>query len=257
MEEAVKPKYHVYIPSKGRASNCLTAKLMQEDSIPFSVVVEPNEYEAYASFFDEENLLCLPKNGQGLPYSRNKIKSYSKSQGEVCHWQMDDDIRKFMKREDGKNVKVSAIQSILDTEAIFHSYKNLSMLAHRYTSFAFSYSAEFSFNQNPCTSILVRNSVPANWRKGTVDDADFALQVLTSGGTTLITNRHLIDTLPHMKQSGGLTDFELAGDGRHGRFIQLVKDWPGSFSIGQDKKGNAKLRHKRIWSSFPQRPVEK
>lgn len=167
---------------------------------------------------------------------------------------MDDDIKKFMIRQEDKNLKVSPVESVTSLERIFDSYKNLGMIAHRYCSFAFSQKDELSFNQNPCSSILVHNKVDAQWNFGTVDDADFALQVLTSGLSTVIANRHLIDTVPHNKQAGGLTD-KPNHHGRHARFLQLVKDWPGGFSVKVDDSGKPKLVHHRIWSKFEQRPV--
>jgi hypothetical protein len=220
-------------------------------------MVEPQDYKAYAEYFDEDYLFKMPKNDQGIAYARNQALTLSRKRGEECHWQMDDDIRKFMRRVDSKNVKVTPADSVKTIEREFNRYTDLSMIAHRYTSFAFSQKTDYSFNQNPCSSFLLRNSLKAKWHKGTVVDADFALQVLYAKGTTIITNRELIDTIPPMKQAGGLTDSEYAGDGRFNRFTQLADDWPGCFTVKRDASGKAKLHHKRIWSSFPQRPTKR
>lgn len=250
-------KFHIYVPSRGRASNCLTAKLLQESGLRFTVVVEPQEYEEYVEHFTSKNVHRLKRNDRGLPYARNSILKLSRSRGEKAHWQMDDDIRKFMIRVNDKNLKVDAATSVENIERLFLSYRNLAVIAHRYASFAFSQKQELSYNQNPCSSILLRNDLDAKWRKGTVDDADFALQVLSSGWSTIIANRQIIDTVPHNKQKGGLTDEHPQEDGRRARFIQLAKDWPGAFSVTTDKNGRAKLQHRRIWSSFEQRPIRK
>lgn len=248
-------KYHIYIPSKGRAHNCVTAKILQEDGLDFTIMVEPQDYKAYAEYFDKSVLFKMKKNDQGIAYARNQALELSRKRKEKGHWQMDDDIRKFMERVDNKNVKVSPSKSVAACEKTFDKYENLGMIAHRYTSFAFAQKTKFGVNQNPCSSFLLRNDLEAEWHKGTVVDADFALQVLHDGWTTLIANRELIDTIPPMKQAGGLTDSEYAGDGRFNRFTQLAQDWPGCFTVKRDKNGKAKLYHKRIWSSFTQRPI--
>lgn len=250
-------KYHVYVPSKGRASNCITAKLLEADGLAFTILVEPQDYKEYAKHFSADNLFKMKSNDRGIAYARNQALALSIKRGQKCHWQMDDDIRKFMERVDGKNVKVTAAKSVKDVEQVFKSYKNLGMIAHRYTSFAFAQTKDLSINQNPCSSFLLRNDMEAKWNKGTVVDADFALQILFKGWSTIITNRLLIDTIPPMKQAGGLTDSEYAGDGRFDRFTKLAADWPNCFTVKRDKEGKAKLHHKRIWSSFEQRPIEK
>lgn len=249
-------KFHIYVPSKGRASNCVTANLLRDSGLDFTVVVEPQDYKEYAKYFEKENLHKLSKNDQGLWWARNSILKLSRKRGEVAHWQMDDDIRKFMVRRDSKNIKVDAKKSVASVEKVFSAYANVGMVAHRYTSFAFAQKTEYSYNQNPCSSILLRNDLEAVWHKGTVDDADFALQVLNKDWVTIITNRELIDTVPHLKQEGGMTAIAKAGEGRKVRFIQLAKDWPGCFTVKDDKAGRPRLYHKRIWSSFPQRPVK-
>jgi len=249
-------KYPIYIVSKGRASHCLTAQTLQKRGIDFTIIVEPQDYKEYAKYYDKANLHKLKKDDAGLPFARNSALKLSRSRDEDAHWQMDDDIRHFMVRQDSKNVKIHAEKSLLAVEKVFDSYKNLSVIAHRYTSFAFSQTTDFSINKNPCSCILLKNDVKAKWNKGTVDDADFALQVLSSGGTTMIANRQLIDTVPHLQQKGGLTDLALAGQGRHVRFLQLAKDWPG-FTVKIDKNGRPRLYHGRVWAQFTQMPIKK
>lgn len=253
----MKNKYHIYIPSKGRASHCITAMVLQKADLDFTIMVEPQDYKEYAKYYPAVNLHKLKKNDQGLPYSRNSILKLSRSKGEFGHWQMDDDIRKFMVRKNAKNVMVEPSTSICEVERIFDSYDGLGVIAHRYTSFAFAQTTDFTFNNNPCSSILLRNDLDAKWNKGTVDDADFALQVLAAGWSTLIANRQLIDTVPHNQQKGGLTDVSPNHDGRHARFLRLAEDWPGGFNVKVDDNGRAKLIHRRIWSKFEQRPIPK
>jgi hypothetical protein len=63
----LKPRYPVYVPSRGRHDNPLTSRFLAEDGVPHLVVVEPREAEAYADAVGEERVLVLPHDdfGQG------------------------------------------------------------------------------------------------------------------------------------------------------------------------------------------------
>jgi hypothetical protein len=67
------PKYPVYIVSKGRADSRLTANAFERYSIPYFIVIEPQDYDAYASVIDEEKILVLPfsNHGDGPGRARN------------------------------------------------------------------------------------------------------------------------------------------------------------------------------------------
>ena len=52
-------KYPVYIISKGRHENPMTAKLFLRDLVPFKIVVEPQEYELYCEAVGKENTLTI------------------------------------------------------------------------------------------------------------------------------------------------------------------------------------------------------
>ena len=47
-----KPKYPVYVISKGRADTCLTANFLLKDKVNFRLVIEPQEYDKYAKHYD-------------------------------------------------------------------------------------------------------------------------------------------------------------------------------------------------------------
>ena len=47
------PKHPVYIISKGRWDSRHTSKALEKMDMPYSIVVEEQEYEQYASVIDE------------------------------------------------------------------------------------------------------------------------------------------------------------------------------------------------------------
>ena len=44
-------KYKIFIPSKGRSNNCITAKELIKDNLHFKIVIEPNEYDNYNKYY--------------------------------------------------------------------------------------------------------------------------------------------------------------------------------------------------------------
>lgn len=247
-------KYHIYIPSKGRGDNCLTAKILKEAGLKFTIVIEPQDYSEYKKNFATNELWVMKESNRGIAHARNECMKLSIARGEESHWQMDDDIKRFSIRRNEKNEKVTPIECIKPVEEMYDKFSGLGMIAHRYTSYAFAQTKDISFNQNPCSSFIVRNLLGPRWKQGTVVDADYAMKVLSAGWSTIIMNRYLIDTIPPMVQKGGLTDSEYKGNGRHFRFLQLATDWPNCFQVKVQEDGSSKLVHNRVWSSFKQRP---
>ena len=58
---AMNPEHPIYIVSKGRWHNGLTAKALTRMGVPFKVIVEAHELENYADAVGRERLLVLPQ----------------------------------------------------------------------------------------------------------------------------------------------------------------------------------------------------
>ena len=54
------PKSPIYIISKGRWDSRLTRKSLERMKVPYHIVVEPQEYDSYASVIDKQKILTLP-----------------------------------------------------------------------------------------------------------------------------------------------------------------------------------------------------
>src|SRR3954452_13784356 len=93
------PRYPVYIPSKGRYDHCLTGRLLDRDGVPFRLVIEEPEASRYAERFGSSRLLVLPFTGRGsvIP-TRNWIKAHAIAEGHARHWQLDDNMDRFLQR---------------------------------------------------------------------------------------------------------------------------------------------------------------
>ena len=102
------PKYPIYIISKGRWSNPLTANALDAMGINYKVVVEPLEYDNYCKSISKDKLLVLPFNnlGQGSIPARNWVWEHSIKQGFKRHWILDDNLRHFFYLNNNKEYKV-------------------------------------------------------------------------------------------------------------------------------------------------------
>jgi hypothetical protein len=84
---ASKHEYPVYIISKGRAFNPLTAKNFEMAGIDYLIAVEPQEKDEYVKALGEKRVLLLPfsKLGLGSYPARNFCWEHAKKLGYKYH----------------------------------------------------------------------------------------------------------------------------------------------------------------------------
>ena len=97
-------KYPIYIISKGRFENPITANEFEKAGIDYFIAVEPQEKDEYIKALGEKRVLVLPFANLGLGSypARNFCWEHSKQQGFKYHWLFDDNIRGFDKWINGK-----------------------------------------------------------------------------------------------------------------------------------------------------------
>lgn len=240
--------FPIYIPSKGRPE-CRTARLLT--AINYWIVVEPQDFPAYYEFWDSK-LIKLPNNNCGLWFSRQFIKELSISRGEEWHWQIDDDIRSFLRRSPGKKSEtISAETAISEMEGFVAGFSNIGQAGTNQNSWPPT--KEVKWNNLPVQCVLNRNSTIARYRRPILDDMDYTLQVLREGFVTVMfdsirTNCPAIGTI-----AGGLSDVYKKQDVIEQQMREMCDDF-GTMTIDRDEKGSH-LRRNRIWSTFKQRPI--
>lgn len=223
----VSPRYPVYIPSKGRAETCYTAKCLVHDEVPFWLVVEPQEYDAYAAHFGAERCLVLPFRDQGLIAARNWIKAHATAAGFERHWQIDDNIRSFWRKFKGLRLYCDTGPALAVTEDFVDRYENIAIAGLNYVMFAVQPMPAFYLNHHVYSCTLVLNSIPYRWRLKHNDDTDMCLQVLAGGWCTVLVNAFLVQKIGTMVVKGGNTDDLYQGDGRLKMARSLERLWPG------------------------------
>jgi hypothetical protein len=226
------PRYPIYIPSKGRSDQCATGSFLLSDGVPFRLVVEPQERDAYAEKFGEDRVLVLPWNNPGsvIP-ARNWIKEHATAEGHKRHWQLDDNISYIMRYWNGQRIRCAAGAALAATEDFVDRYENIAIAGLEYVMFAIKVTKPFTLNTRIYSCSLVLNSLPHRWRGRYNEDTDICLQVLADGYCTVLVNAFLVQKIGTMVVKGGNTATIYGGDGRLKMARSLERLWPGVVSV--------------------------
>ena len=253
--------YSIYIPSKGRPDTCLTAELLDREAIPFTIAVEPQEFDDYRGVWGSKRLLNVGENDLGLGYARNACKNESIKRGEPWHWQIDDNVKTFRERKDDKNHQSTANYCLGRTEAFVNKFTNVGLAALTHVSFAFARKTDVGINKQCSSVVLVNNALDCRWRREIVEDTDYSMQVLhyeDRKWCTLLLHRLLFQKPAQNSMKGGMTLLRSGQDYRKTAAENLSKAWPGAFDVRlvPDKRLGSKHRvmPSRIWMGFTQRP---
>lgn len=184
---ASKYEYPVYIISKGRAFNPLTAKNFEGAGIDYLIAVEPQEREEYIQALGGNRVLVLPFANLGLGSypARNFCWEHAKARGYKYHWLFDDNILYFMKWVNGKRVKWADINSALVYVEQNANKTNVDISGFEEPNFVQRVPKKpFKFNCHVYSAMLIKNNLPYRWRLKYNEDIDLCLQVLHNGGAT-------------------------------------------------------------------------
>jgi len=247
------PKYPIYVISKGRFENCLTAKFLIKDEVPFHLVVEQQEYEEYKNRLGKEYIYTLPFSNLGLGSipARNWVWQHSIKQGHSRHWIFDDNIREIYRRWHEKRIRCDSGYALKITETFIDRYENIAIAGLNYDMNIVSGKKlpPFRLNNHVYSCLLVKNDIPYRWRGRYNEDTDLCLQVLSGGLCTILMNIFSIDKVASMKMKGGNTDVLYKGDGRLKMARSLERMWPGVISVGR-RYGRPQHIVKYTWRRF-------
>ena len=202
------PQWPLYIVSKGRADSRLTVRALDAMRVPYYVVIEAQERDAYAAVIDPARLLVLDPQFQrdydtcdqlgdtkskGPGAARNFAWAHSESLGAAWHWVMDDNIRRFLRLHRNDKVLVADGTIFRCMEDYCLRYANVAMAGPAYE---FMTKRKFKlhpivFNTRIYSCNLIRNDVPFRWRGRYNEDTDLSLRMLKAGWCTLEFNAFL------------------------------------------------------------------
>ena len=236
--ESKMPRYPVYVISKGRSDCCLTANFLVKDQVPFHVVVEPQEADAYAALYGKERVLVLPFSNLGLGGipARNWVWEHAKATGAARHWILDDNMWRMRRWYKTKRIPCSSGVGFAVAEDFTDRYENVAIAGLNYTMFGIPASKglpPFYLNVHVYSCLLIDNALPQRWRGRYNEDTDLCLQVLAAGLCTVLINAFLVDKVPTMTMKGGNSTQLYKADGRLKMARALERMWPGVVRTGR------------------------
>ena len=253
--ERLLPRYPVYVPSKGRHEKGLTAEWLDRDRVPYSLVVEPQEADAYRAAFGDSpfcTVLVLPFSNLGsVVPARNWIRKHSESLGFKRHWSFDDNIRGMIVRYGRRRFPCSGGLAMAAVEDFTELYSNVAISGFDYEMFTFGDkgSKPFRTNVHVYSATLFNNETEFEWRGRYNEDTDICLQALSAGWCTLLVNQYCVRKVATMRLKGGNSDELYKGDGRTHMSRELERRWPG---IVTTRRRYGRAQHHIIgnWQKF-------
>ena len=228
-------KYPVYIVSKGRYENPITANCFIRDGVDFKIVVEPQEYEEYCKSVGTKYVLQLPfaNLGVGSYPARNFCWEHSQKEKHKRHWVFDDNISKFRRITQGKRIECNAKKAIEILEEFTDRYENIAITGFNYTSFVIPGTSDnipFRLNVHAYSAMLIKNNMPYKWRLKYNEDVDICLQMLHNKLCTVLFNAFTVDkTSTTAKMKGGNQTELYKGNAYEKKFLKtrsLEEVWP-------------------------------
>ncbi len=225
----MKPKYPIFIISKGRHDVCYTADMFLKYNVDFKIVIEPQEFNLYKQKYDEKILIQTPFSNLGLGSipARNFVWEQGIKSGMERHWIFDDNIRKTRYIWNGRKVECDPNIAISEVEKFTDRYENIAISGMQYTFFITKgHKKPFYLNNRVYSNLLIRNDLDFRWRGRYNEDTDLCLQAWSKNLCTVLFNVFTIDKNATMAMKGGNMTELYKENGRLQMSKDLERVWP-------------------------------
>lgn len=204
------PNYPIFIPTKGRAKTPYTIRAFQRLNIPFSIVIEKQDFEAYSDVVKPEQIIVLPHQNKGLTVTRNWIWDYAQHELKVPYfWTFDDNIKEFYRLHKNIQYRVTNGTFLRVIEDFATRYENLIICGMAYKMFVPRREKQppLILNTRVYSNMFIKADAP--YRNVTFynDDTDLCLRVLKDGNCTCQFVAFLAEKIATMQVKGGMTDY--------------------------------------------------
>lgn len=252
--------FPIYIASKNRRQG-KTMQILREEGIPFTLFVEPQDFESYREFFSrykEPTVNVIPGNDRGLPFVRQIILSEARAwhkegiQPSQWFWLLDDDIDGFFISENRKTGRTSARAALAGAQRLFADIPDVAQAGLEYQQFAWSATKGLVFNSycDVAVCINVERTRLVSFRPETdlKCDRDFTLQVIAQGYRVAKVQRYSFSAPKNGSNAGGLKEAYEAF-GREEASSRVMCDlWPGvcAFKPKPDGRPDVKIKWRAL-----------
>jgi len=221
-------RYPIYIISKGRWESRHTSNTLERMNIPYNIVIEPQEFDQYASVIDSEKILVLPfaNLGQGSIPVRNWVWEHSKGLGFERHWVLDDNINGFVRLNRNHRIPCDSNAIFRAAEDFTDRYTNIAFSGFNYRFFAEARNERippFYLNTRVYSMILVNNVLELRWRGFYNEDTDICLRVLKAGWCTILFNAFLGNKASTQTVKGGNTEEVYGKSDKRKEFVESLQ----------------------------------
>ena len=228
----------VFVPSKNRPNTKIVERWKGAGITPL-IFVEPQDAEAYAGLPIE----VLPKDNQGLVYSRNYILEYARTTGQKWFVMCDDDIENFSEVRNGR-AKTGDASIVLKAWELAKKY-NLGMTGLAYRQYGWSEKKPVRINTKlPEVCVIMQTErLPHSYRHWLElkEDRDFAMRAIQSKANVAVCSRFCVQVPNIGSNEGGLYE-AYQDDARYLEVIKrFVKEWP-KYSRIVKRKGRFDLK---------------
>lgn len=239
------PRFPLFIVSKGRWESRLTSKALEAMRVPYRIVVEEQEREAYESVIDPAKVIVLDPEYQrtydtcddlgaskskskGPGPARNFVWDLANAEGAAWHWVMDDNILGFYRLNRNNKAPVGSGTCFAAMEDFSERYSNVAMAGPNYFMFAPKKTVQppFVANTRIYSCNLIRGDVPFRWRGRYNEDTDLSLRMLKAGWCTIQFNAFLQYKMPTQTIGGGNTAEFYEHEGTQPKSEMLVRLHP-------------------------------
>ena len=232
------PSLRVFVPSKNRPHTKIVERWAPAGITPL-IFVEPQDAEAYEGLPIE----VLPKNNQGLVYSRNYILNYARENGVEWFCMCDDDIENFSEVIGGR-ARTRDANIVLQVWSLAKKF-NLGLTGLAYRQYGWSEKKPIRLNTKlPEVCVIIQTKrMTHNYRPDLElkEDRDFAMNAIRNRAGVAVCSRYCIQVPNIGSNAGGLQDAYRNEEAYLQAVKNFVSHWP-KYSKIVKRKGRYDLK---------------
>lgn len=204
------PDYPIFVPTKNRYKAPLTINELERIHVPYTAVVEEQEYTHYKEVVKTGQIIVLPHRDKGLIATRNWIWDYAQHELHTPYfWTIDDNIRHFYQLNQNMKWYTTSGTFFKVMEDFVGRYANVIIGGMQYEMFTPRKQKHPPFipNTRIYSNMLIKTDAPYRNELFYNDDTDLCLRVLKDGNCTVLFNIFVAEKMQTMRIKGGMTDY--------------------------------------------------